>query len=623
MQDVIHTPNMTVEQRRGARQMTISLEALVYLALAALALALRVAELDTVPMMPSEIPQALAAWRGVSPLASGDPLIPPSALLFTLQSLSFTVLGGTEVAARLLTALAGAALVITPALFRGVLGSGQALVLSVFLLCSPVLLFASRFGSPVVWSLLALIFGLWGLWKWSQTRQTSHGILVSVMAMTLIFLTEPGGSVLAAVVALSLLMARMTSRSSRFNFDDGADTPSPSSSFPWRTGLAVGALVVVVVATEFMLHPARLSAVGETLAGTLRGFTQPAETPLLPLASSLFYEPFLWALGVVALVVLVRRGDFSVTDRFLLIWLLLGAVASLLFAGGTAAHGLWTIIPLAVLVSRLATDMLSVDHRPSDWSVPYWARGVIALVTVGLLAIFTLAFQSMARAVVESLDGTFAGVNVQLTSVILIIIPILFLGVIYFTAVSLWNARTALRGFGLGVVVFALASSLGSGWVASVVDATDPLEPFHLRATSGDVFLMRSTLMDVADRQTNGFTTVSITAEAPQDGIVAWVLRDFTNTRFISDINQARGDSIVISTSPVFPDLGGSYVGQDFMLEQSWSLQALTPIDLLAWWTQGWVSAAAQEAIQVRTAFLWLRQDVYNGVPLETPSFPR
>lgn len=624
MQEAIDISGAKAVGNVEAPRVVISAEVIIYLALLALAIVLRTAELDTVPMMPTELPQALAAWRAVSPMASGEAVVPPSALLFALQSISFTLMGGSEVAARLLTALAGAAVVVSPVLFRGALGSGRALVLSLLLLCSPVLLAASRFSSPAVWSLLVALVGMWGVWRWSQSRQPSYGILAAAMGFALVFLTEPGGPILAVILALAGVAARtLQPTGGDFEFDeDSPETPDIGRSFPWTIGAAVGGLLVIAVATGFMLYPAGLSAVGETLAGAVRGFTQPSGTPLLPFVASVFYEPFMWALGIAAVVVFARRGDLSFADRFLVAWVCLGLVASLLFAGGNAAHALWTTVPLTIIVSRLVTEMLSVDTRPSDWSVPYWARGIIALVTVGLMAIFTMALQSTARAIADSFDGTLAGVNVQITSVILLIIPVLFLVVIYFTAVSLWNARAALRGIGLGVLVFALISSLGSGWVASVTDGSDPLEPFHLQATGSDVFLLRSTLFDIADRQTNGFSTLPITVQASQTGAVAWAVRDFADAEFVSDMSEARGDAIFITTSTDVIDLGGSYVGQDFVVERSWSLQSLSVVDLLAWWTQGRTSAFTRDSIFTETASLWLRQDVYNGLPIDADFTP-
>src|SRR5262245_30415330 len=110
------------ERKEAAKPLTITVEALAYLAILAFALVLRLANLDSTPIMASEAHNALAAWRTVMVNAPGVPLISTSPLLFTLQSLSFGLFGGTELAARLATAVGGAALILTPILFRPLLG---------------------------------------------------------------------------------------------------------------------------------------------------------------------------------------------------------------------------------------------------------------------------------------------------------------------------------------------------------------------------------------------------------------------------------------------------------------------------------------------------------------------
>lgn len=618
MQEAVHTPVTSVDELEVRRGLLVPVEVIVYLALLALALVLRVVDLSSVPLMPTEVPQALAAWRVTSPMASGQPIVPQSALLFALQSVSFTLLGGTEVAARIATVLAGAAVVVSPALFRDLLGRGRALILSVLLLCSPTLLMTSRFSSPAVWSVLLAILALWGAWQWWQKRQSRYAIFAMVAAAGMIFLTEPGGPILLLIVTLAGVFARTTRQEDRFSFDEEPETPtSLLSELPLQTGLLVSALVVIVVATGFMLYPAGLSAVGETLAGTARGFVQPGETPLIAFIVSVYYEPFMWLLGIATVILLVRRGEFGFMERFLVVWVSLGVVASLLFVGALPEHALWTTIPLAALVSRLVIDLLAVDTRPEFWHVPYWARWVMALAIVALMAIFTLALHTFARTLTESTDGTIGGVNLQVSNLILMVIPVLFLVVVYLMAASVWNARTALRGIGIALVVFTLVTSLGSGWVASVTKANDPLEPFHMQVTNGDVFLLRDTLFDLADRESNGFSTMALMVEAPQDGVLAWVVRDFVNARFIDDLNEARGEPIVIITSPVLPDLSGDYVGQDFTAGDSWGLQSLSLLDILAWWTQRKVGFVAGNSHTLSTVLLWLRQDVYDGIPVE------
>ncbi|MFN8452843.1 MAG: hypothetical protein U0521_30585, partial [Anaerolineae bacterium] len=97
------SPTFETERAPSTGWAGVSFELIAYGAILVLALVLRLAELDTTPIMASETHNALAAWRVIMPNAPGEPLIASSALLFALQSLSFSVLGGTELAARIAT----------------------------------------------------------------------------------------------------------------------------------------------------------------------------------------------------------------------------------------------------------------------------------------------------------------------------------------------------------------------------------------------------------------------------------------------------------------------------------------------------------------------------------------
>ena len=139
------------------RPLGISVEFLAYAAILVLGLVLRVAELDSTPLMASETHNALAAWRVIMPNAAGMPLISTSPLLFALQSISFTLFGASEVAARIATVIGGLLLILTPILFRPLIGRTHAFLLSLLLAFSPVLLIASRASSPDVWALLLAV----------------------------------------------------------------------------------------------------------------------------------------------------------------------------------------------------------------------------------------------------------------------------------------------------------------------------------------------------------------------------------------------------------------------------------------------------------------------------------
>ncbi len=175
------------------RPITISVEAVAYVALMALAFALRLAQIDTTPLMASETHNALAAWRVIMPNAPGTALVSSSPILFVLQSVSFTLFGGSEIAARIATVIGGVALILTPLLFRPLLGRTRTFLVSLLLTFSPVLLIASRSSSPDLWALLFAVLSLWGFWQAGRMGQRPYAALGVVFYAALAFLTGSGG----------------------------------------------------------------------------------------------------------------------------------------------------------------------------------------------------------------------------------------------------------------------------------------------------------------------------------------------------------------------------------------------------------------------------------------------
>jgi len=100
---------------------------------------------------------------------------------------------------------------------------------------------------------------------------------------------------------------------------------------------------------------------------------------------------------------------------------------------------------------------------------------------------------------------------------------------------------------------------------------------------------------------------------APQDGVLAWLLRDFENAEYISSIEDAYGAPVVILPESIPQDAWGTgYIGQDFTISRTWDLDSLYLIDLPALWTQ---SRARTPWTSADRVVLWLRSDVYQGLP--------
>ncbi len=602
------------------RQLVISVEFVAYLALLILALVFRFAELDTVSLTTTEVREALSAWRVVFPGASGGELVPESPLLFLLHSVAFTTLGGSEFSARLFTALAGAGLVLSPLLFRELLGRTRAFVFSLMLVFSPTLLAASRFDVPVIWSLLFVVLMLWSLWRYAWLRRSLYAILATVLLVGIVLLTEPAGFILAVILIGAGLYTLYQSPVEAVESATGQNEQmNLLTDFPWRTGLVLAVGIMLLVATGFLLYPAGLSSVSGLLSAALEGFVTPSAigAPLaFPLSTSLFYEPLMWVFGLVAIVRIAQQGTATWVERFLIGWLILGAAASLLYLGAGPQHALWTIIPLTGLVTSLAAEFLTQDEHPF-WNAPWWGKWLLAIGTMALLAMMAVHLQGIARGMLTAPDET-VGQMLQVlvrtanNNLMFLLSIVLTIG-LYFTAASAWGNVAAARGSALGVLLFGMVTALSSGWQVAVSSADSPIELWHVQPTNRETALLRQTLIEVAKRETDGVFDLPIYIQAPDDGVIAWLVRDFVNATFINDVSQASTQPVVILpdvSEP--PDLGDSYVGQRFVIRTWWSPQFMVWFDYPAWWFQ---RRTRTGAIPYETVVLWLRQDVYDGIP--------
>lgn len=349
-------------------------EVVIYLAIALLALVLRIAQLDVVPLSTHEARQALAAWRVVYPEAAGGLIVPESPLLFALHSLAFSTLGPSEFSTRIFTILAGVLLVLSPLLFSRLLGRTRTLILVLLLAFSPSLLATSRADTPVIWTMLVAVIGLWSLWRYRETGHSRFAIQTTLCAIAMIFLTDPAG----IIVFLSLVLAGLFTQ--WYRRPTGDDEPivrevipeGRFSAWPWAAALPIAVLMVFLVSTIFMLYPAGVSSVGELLSAGLRGLTtaRPYLPPFFAFLATLFYEPMLFVMGAVAVFGILTAGEVSREDRFLLGWLIFSILLSLVYAGTGTEHTLWLVLPLAALASRIITELVTGGSR---FFAPRWS----------------------------------------------------------------------------------------------------------------------------------------------------------------------------------------------------------------------------------------------------------
>ncbi len=604
--------NLPIRNRLLPRQLTVRGEVFIYLAVILVSLVLRIAQIDVVPLSTHEARQDLAAWRVVFPEAAGTPIVAESPLLFTLHSLSFSVLGPNEFSARIMTLLASVLLILSPLLFSRLLGKMRTLIFVLLLAFSPTLLANGRMDSPVVWTMLAAMVGLWSLWRYRESGHSRFALQTTLCAAAMIFLTDPAGLFVLVTLVLAGVFVFWYRRNS-VEEEPEIREPAPEgrfSAWPWAAALPLAVLVVFLVSTAFMLYPSGVSSVGELLSSGLRGLTtpQPYSPPFFAFLATLFYEPLLFVVGIVAVFGILTAGYVSLEDRFLLGWLIFAVLLSLLYAGTGPEHTLWIVLPLAALASRVITELVTGGSR---YFAPKWSRWFIALVVAMLMAMISVHAQSIARSLMTTPDAALQQVNINPQNLIGIVIAVLLILIGYFLASSEWGEGTAIRGGALGVLVFVMVTGLGSGWHISVDNADNAVEFWSRNPTSYQTAQLRQTLIELSNRQTSGFPELAVSALAPDDGVVAWLLRDFTNTTFISDATAAKGQGVVVLPSSIEkPDLGGAYVGHTTAISNGWDFRNISLLNFPAWWLQRRTLTGDLPSDAVT---FWLRQDIYNG----------
>ncbi len=657
---------LPVQAGANSQRMTLSAEWLAYLCLALLALLLRVAELDSTPLSDTEVGNALHAWHSIEDDAPGSPAIANSPLSYISQLLTFSLLGANEFSARLLPMLAGFALTLTPLLFRQHLGRTRTFVWVALLSLLAIPIASAR---TVDGSSFMLLFALLTVWMvrrywYSQRLADARWAILLVALMTL--LSSPSGiPLLITMLVAGWLAVWRTAISAPQRLDLPGDDILQLAmrrlrAFPLGQSTLLPLAVLGLLATGFMVNPAGLRTVSQLLADSLAGFTHSAglDGSRLGLATLLVHEPLLIVFALGGAWLLWRHGDVTYLDRFAAAWALIGALALLLYPGAKPADAMWVLLPLTLLASYGITQLMvdrrvvilwndeaGEEHSAAEqvgaelFSTAYWwVKWLIGAVVLTLLLIMSVQFMQMARLMLtlpadagfgEAL-GMLADANLLrllhalgmllLTTIVLIAVCLLL--------ANYWGAATCLQGIGLGFLGLMLLSGLGGGWGIAAADPTQPDGLWRQQAISQDVKWLQNTLHELSARQHGGFPLLDVTiVEDRQNGIsragmVAWLLRDYTQARFVPSASQASGKAIVLiaDDDAQAAQLSGDYVGQRFLLRRSWAWTRQSLWDLPAWWTQ--TRRRPQSELQEEALILWLRQDVYAGVaPAEAVSW--
>ena len=640
--------------------MRIDAEWLAYVGLALLALCLRITMLDSVPISDVEAQQALHAWHTIEDDAPGSFATSSSPLTYLAQLTAFSLAGANEFTARLASALAGLALAFTPLLFRDSLGRTRTFVWAVLLSLLTTPLAASRSADGASLILLFTIMAVWMIRRYWYSLRLRDAYWATAFVSAMLLLSGPAGVPLLLVLLLAgWLAVWRTALSAPQRLELPGDdilqlAVTRTREFPFAKVLLVPLVLVATTATLFMLNPSGLSSVGQLIETAIGGlFHSRSSSGLrLGLLVLLLQEPLLIVFSLGGAWLLWKHGDVTYVDRFAAAWAALGAVGLLLYPGAGPADALWVVVPLSLLASYGITQLLvnrrvvvlwSAGDETQDenqgesgdllYSTQYWwAKWAISAAVLLCLFILSVQFMQVARLMANVPGGATIGELFALFSepsqlrlaqgLGLLLASGVIAAIVFLLVANFWGLGTCLQGTGIGYFVFLLLSGLGGAWQASVADAHYPDGLWRESAVAEDAYLLRDTLFELAVRRSSGFPTMAlaIVADEPgvirEDGLMAWLVRDFPNAQFLRAPSAADGQAIIImADDPVQTSaITGDYVGQRFALRRKLLLNHVDLWELPAWWSQGQLDA---DQFEEEAVVLWLRQDVYDGATLD------
>ena len=608
------TQTIQADQASTGLRLVVSPEIALYIVFLALAVVLRLPEMDTIPLNAHESREALAAYRALNPAAPGDAPLSSYPLMAAANTLTMAIGGAENVSARFATAVMGVLLVGLPLLFRRWIGPAGALISSGLLALSPVLLTASRGMDGAVWSAALALITIWCGGRFWESNRVRYGIATIAVAVVGVVAAEPAGFLTFAGIGIGVVLAIAAMETSGLQ--------ALRRGWPWVPGLAVAGMALLVIGTVFLARPEGMASIGEAFGAGLRGLSVPLDGApgAFPLLVSLVYEPGLWVFGLAGAYFVLTTNPKRISTarafigRALVGWLIASIAWSVAYAGGGPGHALWLTLPLTAL-SAMAIERTLSPVRDTYWHVPSWGPLLHSVAMVAILFIAGINLLFVGRAVLGVAPALTPALDQPDLMKLFMVFLAGLLGIITFFLVgSLWGARAAWHGLGIGVLAFLLMYNFNAGWSAAITRADDPRELWHIRPASRNLSLLESTLRTASLRATGQPYAVQMVVQLMpgmgDDSPLAWTLRHFTRVTFVDAFSAAVTVPVVIGPAENdSPSLGASYVGQRFATYFDWDSSTMSYWDFVPWLYDRQTRVPAVAAGQV---IVWVRTDVYG-----------
>lgn len=589
-----------VEPARFAAWLTV--EVGLYLALALVALGLRLWRLGVYPLSNGEAGQALVALdfaRGAAPSGGGY-----SPLLMTLQGLSFFLFGASEVTARLGPALLGAALVLLPAGLRPYLGRIGALAAAALLALSPSTLYLSRTVNGeigVAAGVLAVVVALFAWFQGAGGWQTAgpagevpplilRPAAPWLLGAGLALLLTAGLLAYSAILALLLAVGAVLALG-RIGPGPGPAVPRPTSAELRRAG-AWAAALFVGLSTTALFNLDGIAGATDLFTAWLNAFRPGTGAAGGPpgLGLLVFYEPAIFWPGLAGLALaLWRRNRFSL---FLAVWFLAGLLLDALMPGRPAGALILLVLPLALLAGSSLAALGQGLHRQGRRE----REGLILLLGL-VLEVFSyvqLTLWTRCQTGLPNCDSAWL-IPAVVQLALLVLVAMFVMG---------YGLGVALRGLALTLAVLAVIGSVGAAWRLNYGPLRWlPYEPLAGEAPATEVLTLQRDLARLSAEQVGDPHLLEMRLVGLDSPLLRWQLRDFSRLNPPSTV-EAPAVLAPATLSAEQLNLNGPYAGQAYKLTATWGPAGLDRKAQVRWF----LYREAPTMPVGESVVLWVRQ---------------
>jgi hypothetical protein len=539
-----------------------------------LALALRLLRLGEIPLADVEARWALQAFdltRGLRPEIGSQPGY------VILTALAFFLFQASNFVARLVPALFGAILTVTPFYFRDWLGRKPALALAFFLALDPGWLGLSRLaGTPVI-PVTAALLAL-GLWRAGNPRAAGIWTGVALLGGPQLW---PGA--LAVAVASALFRGMVSGGAA-------SDQPAPLDRSPWVTLALSAAGTYLLLGSFFLLATgglsAGLAALPEYLSGWLASGDVPVWRLLLGLAA---YELFPVLLALAGLVRGLLKRDPQVI--FLGLWLLSTLILTLAYPSRQVADLAWVLIPL------LALAALEISNYLLPAQDGLWETVGMAAFTGAILIFAALNYTSIALVAADP-QAWMLRWGILLGSMLLLGLSIVMVG-------FGWSVPVAAQGSLWGALLILVAYQFSTAMAAGNLRTYRTTELWLAGPYTNQASALVSQMNDLSRWKTGSNQALDVTLLGVDSPALRWVLRDWPVT-VSSGLTGAETPAILIASDQFSkPEIESQYRGQDLIWRSYPAWNQALPADWLRWSLRHEFPSGDEKFI------LWVRSDIF------------